>query len=298
MECSPPATAPPRAMSIADLAWLTDRDRLRILSDIEQFRDLYMEHTRTNHRAVKYDVRSGSDTDRAPGIHASELSDCLKAVVYSLAGTQREPNPHLGDLRRSFQMGTAVHAMIQNDFLAVAEKSMGKFHFEPEVLIDRKLGGVAEDWEFSTTADGLLTLSEHGTEYARVGVELKSISDMGYERIRKPEPDHIEQSTVYQAGLDAPFWWVAYYNKSNSNFSTVTPAFVREFDASLWRQLEQRFQIAHRHRNDKTLPRRQEGYHCRMCTFAWTCKPRCLLKPKMAADGRVLRFPSRLPSAG
>ena len=91
---------------------------------------------------------------------------------------------------------------------------------------------------------------------------------------------HREQCSVYQAALDLPVMWTLYYNKSNSNISAASPPFVQEFDAPLWLELEERFRVVHEHRERRTLPARREGYHCRWCAFAWTCKPRCLVRKR------------------
>ena len=278
--------AKPRLLSIADLPSLTDEMRELIIGEVDRLRALYMDHTKSNHLGADYRVKCGSDTGRAQGIHASEISDCLRMSVYSLMGIRRRPNPHMGDLRRRFQIGHAVHAMIQNDFSAIAQQSRDRLRFTAEVPVDQSLGGVAERWELASTSDGEFTLVDaRGDPYARIGLEIKSASHGEFERLRKPKPAHIEQCTVYQAGRSVPITWVLYYNKSNSNVSAVTPAFVREFDASLWRKLEKQFQVVHQHRQKRTLPARQEGFHCRMCAFAWACKPGCLPKPPLPARG-------------
>ena len=284
----------PRLLTIADLASLTDAGREYIIGEVDRLRGLYMEHTKSNHLGVDYRVQCGSDADRAQGIHASEISDCLRMSVYSLTDTPRRPNPSIGDLRRRFQLGHAIHAMIQSDFLAIAKQSRRRILFTPEVPVDRTLGGVAEQWELASTSDGEFTLVDaRGDPYARIGLEIKSASDGEFAKLRKPKPAHIEQCTVYQAGRGVPITWVLYYNKSNSNVSAVTPAFVREFDASLWHAIEKQFQVVHQHRAQRTLPARQEGFHCRMCAFAWTCKPRCLPKSQEHKRGKLIVFPNR-----
>ena len=288
----------PRLLRIADLASLTDEGRETIIGQVGKLRELYIEHTKNSHLGADYCVQCGSDADRAQGIHASEISDCLRMTAYSLTGTLRRPNPNIGDLRRRFQIGHAVHAMMQNDFLAIAKLSRGRILFTPEVPVDQSLGGVAEQWELASTSDGEFTLVDgRGAPYARIGLEIKSASHGEFDKLRKPKPEHIEQCTVYQAGRDVPITWLLYYNKSNSNVSAVTEAFVREFDASLWRKLEKQFQVVHQHRAKRTLPARQEGFHCRTCSFAWICKPGCLPKPRGAKRSNLLVFPTRRPKA-
>ena len=256
-------------------------ERTGVFEAVAKLRDLYLEHAEGEREGADYRVRYGSDEARLSGIHASEIFDCLRASVYSLRGTKRRHNPSDGHMRRRFRIGHAVHAMVQDDFCAVANKSRGRIGFEPEVSVDRALGGPARRWELSTTSDGVFTLFNRWRKpVVRIGLEIKTVSDGVFERLRRPQRQHREQCSVYQAALDLPVMWTLYYNKSNSNISAASPPFVQEFDAPLWLELEERFRVVHEHRERRTLPARREGYHCRWCAFAWTCKPRCLVRKR------------------
>jgi CRISPR/Cas system-associated exonuclease Cas4 (RecB family) len=236
-----------------------------------------------------YTVEVAGSKERAPGIHASEISKCQRLLVYSIQGVERKKAE--GDtvdvnMQMRFNVGHAVHGMLQNDMTRMCEwvntASGGVvLTYEPEVRIHPGLGGNAEQWGAHSACDGVFVFVHQGEAYLRVGHEIKTQSAPMYEKNTRPQDDHYEQTTLYMAALDVPLMWIQYYNKSNSYFTPSDPPYLFQFDTHLWeRQLEVKFAKSQHQAETGQLPDREEGRHCRWCPFSWTCQPPSLNKQR------------------
>jgi len=238
---------------------------------------------------------------RAAGVHASELSRCLRLLVYSVQGQDRRPPVDASDInmKMRFNVGHSVHAMLQREFELMCAwvnetQRLGNMnvYFQPEVRISPELGGPAADWNIHSSCDGVFTFSEaaldqNGVRYVgpdinvrlRVGLEIKTASPGEFEKLNRPKDEHVEQTCIYMATLSLPLMWVLYYNKGNSNYTNSTPPWLLQFNQALWdKQLEPRMAKAHYLAESNKIPPREEGKHCRWCPFVWVCAPTCLAK--------------------
>lgn len=221
------------------------------------------------------------------------MSKCALKVYYSITNTERRVTPGAVDANMKFRMrlGTAIHAMLQKDFERMAawytknHAHLGMaMSFEAELGVKPHLQEVAAAWDLSSSCDGAFTFwrwdGQQWAAYLRVGLEIKSSSDSQFIGRKKPEPDHMEQTCLYQACLDLPLMWVLYYNKNNSNFTTPYAPWLFKFDRHKWeRDLEMRFAKAHHHAETGQAPEKTEGMHCQWCAFGWVCKPKILNRP-------------------
>jgi hypothetical protein len=239
--------------------------------------------------SYEYPVQVHGGKGRAPGIHASEMSQCLRLVVYSILNVERKSDPASADVNMlmRFALGTAVHSMVQNDWHRIAQKTRGlwvingepgcSMTFEDEVKVHPGLGGPAAEWDLHSACDGIFTFwNPQGAAVLRVGLEIKTESDKQYEKLREPRDYHKEQTTLYMAALDLPLMWTFYYNKSNSNITSSYPPYLFQFDYWLWNTLEMRFAKAHAMATTGQLPERTEGMPCKWCAFSHTCQPAIL----------------------
>lgn len=259
---------------------------------------MWLDFIKQDTETYTYTVTDYGERDRSGGIHASEMSKCMLKVVYSIMGVERRTTAEAIDANMKLRMrtGTAVHAQLQCDFQRMATwYSAQNFHnglgltFESELKVKSDLQTTAQAWDLSSSCDGAFTFwrwsraegYEWGWDpYLRVGVEIKSSSDPSFEKRRKPDYDHMEQTCLYQACLDLPLMWVLYYNKSNSNFTTPFAPWLFKFDRHKWENdLEMRFAKAHHHAETRQLPDRTEGKHCGWCPFGYLCKPKILNRP-------------------
>lgn len=225
--------------------------------------------------------KKSSGSDRAPGIHASEISGCPRRLVYSIMGTTRKPEPLDAVWHRRFNTGHAIHQMLQKEFHQMAQSSGGRIGFVDEVTITPERQEVAKQWVIRSSCDGLFTVTEKDGKSWRMLLEIKTASPMEFEKLRRPKLEHIEQAHVYMACLGVPVTWMLYWNKGNQNITgTNNPEFLVKFDKTIWSGLEQRFQQAHTDAFKKNLPDRQESIACEFCAFSYTCNPKYLKRRK------------------
>jgi hypothetical protein len=261
----------------------------------------YHEFKKTDTEGYEYTVRIGGDRTRKPGIHASEISRCSRLLTYSVRGEQRiatESNHADANMRMRFSLGNAVHAMVQNEMRRMCARLGGAVSFHDEVKISWELGGVAAQWGVDSSCDGVfvfwIEVDGEALPYLRVGFEIKTKSGPEFEKLVKPDDDHMEQTCLYMAALDLPLMWVFYYNKSNSNWTSSEPPWLFQFDRHLWETtLQPRFGAVHQNAQTGELPPRQEGRHCGWCPYSWTCKPAILTAPQRGPSP-VLKNPGAL----
>lgn len=224
----------------------------------------------------QYTVDIPGSEGRASGVHASELS-CIRRIAYSLLKTERCPPEGEVNMRMRFNLGHAVHAMLQHEFklmCAWLNHSGTVITFQDEVRIDPELGGISDELSLYSSMDGLFSFWSGDFCYLRVALEIKTESGPQYEKLLSPRGYHMEQVNLYQRAIDVPLMWILYYNKSNSNYTKTEPPWLFQFDQGLWdKTVEPRIIKAHVHSAEQRLPDRMEGFYCRWCPFSWTCQP-------------------------
>jgi len=257
------------------------------LSRLKQFATSFHQYHLLDGGGFSYPVEVTGERTRKPGIHASEISGCQRKIVYSLLGTERRVNTAGADanMKMRFRIGTAAHAMLQNDFKRLAATGNDQFTFEEEAVIHPAMSKVAKLYNIHSSADGIFTFMKDGKPWLRCGLEIKTMSDGEYSKLREPKKMHLEQTTLYMACLDLPLMWTLYYNKSNSNYTAPQPPFLFRFNPTVWENLEIRFIQAEGCAAHNQLPPRDEAMPCRWCSFAWTCKPQILAGRKTSALG-------------
>ena len=260
-----------------------------LIKQAQGLADLYDAFLKQDDETYSYEVVDYAEDTRAAGIHASEMSKCRRRLVYGILGTERRPDVEKvnANMKLRFRTGTAIHAMLQSDFTRMAAwytttyQAQGySLTFEKELSVKPDKQALAYKWGIHSSCDGCFTFwrwdptAGSWLPYLRVGVEVKTSSAGMYEKRTKPEPDHAEQTCLYQACLDLPLMWVFYYNKSNSNYTTPNAPWLFKFDSNLWeRELEARFSQAHQEARSGQLPERAPGIHCDWCPFRYTCQP-------------------------
>lgn len=230
---------------------------------------------------------------RAPGIHASEISGCQRKLTYGAMGVERRVRAEDKDVlaQRVFNMGTIVHAYVQDEFHKMCEwlnQGGRQLTFEDEAPVHPGLGGVCQAYNIHSSCDGVFTfwypVGQGVYEpYLRVGLEIKTASDKQFEGITKPKEEHTEQTCIYMKALDVPLMWTLYFNKSNQRTTRSTPPFLFKFNNAQWELLERRIITVLEYVRNQQLPARQEGYHCGWCPFAHTCQP-SYLRPKASSS--------------
>lgn len=220
---------------------------------------------------------------RKPGIHASEISRCYRQAVYTMRGEEKKQEGNAQERirwKRTFELGHAIHGMLQTHFKTMAEGSGLKLQFAAEVPIHPNKQELAAKWNIHSSCDGVFTFQYRDpttwnyVPYIRMGLEIKSSNANQFEKLQEPKPEHIEQTCVYMAVLDLPVMWILYFNKDNQNITPSTAPWLVKFDPKLWARLESRFAKWHEHLAAGTLPDPMPGIHCNFCPYAWTCLPK------------------------
>lgn len=231
----------------------------------------------------------GQDDHRKPGIHASELASCKRHVVYTLYATEKRKVTKK-DMQKRFNVGNAIHDMLQSDFARMASRSGGYVTFTPEVKVEHT--ELAKKYDIHSSCDGVFEFwekKEDGTGiqvFLRIGIEIKSKSPDEYAKMKEPDPQHVNQAHLYQACLDLPLVWYVYWNKGNQNYTPMTSPWLRKFDHAIWAKQEQRAKEALEAAEKEVLPDREEGFHCTWCPYSWTCEPPSVKKQR--GSGQII----------
>jgi hypothetical protein len=247
-----------------------------------QFKKVYNED-----RDVKIAYRK--EGHRKVGVHASEISKCLRLLTYAvMSGVKRKVSAEDRNvnMQMRFDLGTAVHALIQDDLhKTCAMFGSGYLQFTDEVGIKPSMGGFAGKWHVYSHTDGIFTfLDQNEQPCLRVGLEIKTKSGPEFDKLKAPDPDHVEQAHIYMKCLDLPLMWFFYYNKSNSNWTKPMAPYLITFDHKLMARLESRIASAYEFANQGKLPDRQEGMYCSWCPFAHDCDPSYLRMVKLRSS--------------
>lgn len=245
------------AVTLADAAGLTKAD----IFDLEV---VYVDSMRARPR----DNRQGH-------FHPSAVGSCGRRNVYEYIRAPSIQTIEPEDLD-VFDMGHAVHAMLQGKMAELSRvlkpKKMG-YEFRSEV--GRSDGDVLyDDFHIGGTTDGIIEV--WADEWKQRGIlEIKSIKDKNFKKLRGPKEDHVMQCHLYAFRFDCPVMWIWYFNKDTSErkvYSLVyDPAIL---DAAL-----ARYSAWIMHADAGTLPDREESFWaCPRCEYREVCKPPSLTK--------------------
>lgn len=262
-----------RLLTIDDLATPGWEPLLDHVASIQKVYNLYKSRARSRRHLS---MTISGDEDRPPGLHASELCTCIRQASYSLKAVKKKSDDRSIDnnMLMRFDIGHAVHALLQNDFHRMCGYSDGRILFEDEVRINDSTGGVALTYQIRSSSDGVFTFYDYDANpYLRCGLEIKSMSDAEFEKYKTPDKKHLLQGNLYQKCLDLPLMWYLYYNKSNSNYTAPRAPFVQKFNPNIWNQIESRAVQIHDLTNKGLLPEREEGRHCSWCPYSTECAP-------------------------
>src|SRR5690606_9502093 len=271
-------------MALTTIADLTNESPEMILYYTSLARRLkgdYDEFIRNDDDDASFEVQFRSSIHRAEGAHASEISldGCPRQVVYSMIGVEKQQkiDPFW---KKRFRVGHAIHAMLQNDFERMSEKTGGLLSYEAEVPISPQWQEVAKRLGIHSHCDGVFSFREKpaGPVVLRVATEIKTDSPKEFENRKEPSRFHLDQGTIYMACLDIPLLWFVYYNKGNQNMVPSSEPFLIRFDHRRWQKLQAIIKERWEDAEALRLPDRKEGIKCCFCSYAHFCKPAYLVQ--------------------
>ncbi len=110
------------------------------------------------------------------------------------------------------------------------EERMASYFTKMDILLDREMEAKSDNPPISGRADFLL---KH-EDYDKIGLELKSINDRGFEALKnRPKREHTIQLQIYLHILKLPYGVVLYENKNNQKLK----AFGMLPDPDIWAQI-------------------------------------------------------------
>jgi len=184
--------------------------------------------------------------------HPSSLNPgaCKRAVWYDRTG--EEPESRIpADLRMLFDMGHALHDMIQSKL----EKKFDDFKSEVPVNF--------EDLHIAGHCDGVF----YDKEWV---LEIKTVGESVYRNLTKPKVDHIYQIHAYMFALDIPRCQLLYVNRATGSMRL----FKIKFENSVWEDVLDVIKHVEGHIEKGTEPPREpDKWVCRTCKFAHVCNP-------------------------
>jgi len=218
-----------------------------------------------------------SAPERLPGIHASEVTKCLRMAKFTLNKEAKQGTRV--DMLRRFYIGHAVHEMLQNAWTAACRARGGSVTFEPEVEIaDTPLG---KELNLRSKSDGVFTfLSPSGEPYARIGLEIKTEDPEAWKKLTRPRMSHIKQVQVYMAALSLPMMYFAYINKSTGETTPFGEKFCHVFDPDMWEVIKNDILRVLSSKSVYDLPRAAETFSCTICPYRGPCGPQDQGPPK------------------
>lgn len=208
---------------------------------------------------------------RYDGIHPSRFGEpCLLKIYNEMTGV---PSQEKFEPRKQliFDFGTALHGVFQGYGVKGAWGPM----YEPEVLINRELQQLADDLmlEGAADAENVLILDDipNYPHIIEIGLihEYKSINDNGFKALRKPQPKHQFQATLYSAARNRPITVYLYMNKNDSNLLD----FPIPFDGYRWNTMYTRGKLLVDHYDRQVPPPAETGFHCQECGWFYGCEP-------------------------
>ena len=159
--------------------------------------------------------------NRAGVFYPSMLGSYCMRLLY-LAYNGLLPEQVIDDnLQRIFDNGNFLEQRMESYF-----EKMG-------ILLDREVEAKSDTPPISGRADFLL---KH-QDYDKIGLELKSINDKGFEALKtRPKREHTVQLQIYLHVLELPYGVVLYENKNNQKLK----AFGMLPDQEIWAQVEKK----------------------------------------------------------
>lgn len=202
---------------------------------------------------------------RYPGIHPSQFSSqCLLKIYWDMIGKEQK-KVHTSKLMGIFDLGTAVHNMMQE----YGKKGAWGPVYEAEVDIGNSPVGEALHIEGHADADNLVVVDTPDTIYEVYVVhEYKSINDRGFKELKgRPKPEHKQQATIYSACLDRPIVVYFYINKNDSTIQD----FPVPFDMNFWSTIHSKAVTLVGHWTSGSEAPPTVGYHCKDCAYQYNC---------------------------
>jgi hypothetical protein len=175
---------------------------------------------------------------RLPGLHPSQIPNpCLLKIYWEMKG-KPEQSKHKPDSLLTFDIGHAVHDMLQGYGRGGAWGPM----YEAEVTLSPQKQPIAAELmiQGSADAENILVIDDiPNAPIYEVGLvhEYKTIKKENYDKLIRPKPEHKQQATIYGGVLNRPVVVYLYICKNDSRVTTPSSSTQTCGRRSMRRQL-------------------------------------------------------------
>lgn len=157
-----------------------------------------------------------------------ELFDaCPRKMALNYMAAPPDPVSHGGQLSLIFEMGHAIHSLVQRSLEDVAKQQGWRFESEVKIHPDRNR------WFISGRCDGVLYRGGHSA-----GIEIKSINRKDFDTLYSPLRSHIHQANLYRGLLRLDGMAILYFCKDNSKLKEFDVPFDDELFEKTLRKIE------------------------------------------------------------
>lgn len=225
--------------------------------------------------------------DRGGVFHPSAIDMCGRRSVYEYLRYPKENHFEEEDLE-IFAMGHAVHDLVQETIANLSEtleKDGYGIEFSPE-LKRPDIDPLYDDLGCGGTTDGLIRIYRLDGSWAQRSIlEVKSMKDNLWEKLRSPKIGHRMQAHLYALRFDCPIIYYWYYNKNTSRRKVYSEVFDSEIADEALNRLGTWKEYADR----KELPPREESwYMCPRCAYKDHCNPPTVRKQRSKTSTKAI----------
>jgi len=239
-----------------------DKEQIRELLNIEEASRTYL--------FGKNKVVLNRDLDGL--FHPSSLGSCSRKIQYHYLG--EHPIKKIPSSTYAiFDLGHAVHDMLQSRLLEVLKARFDKTEYTFELVIEKGINDTefAQEYEIAGSADGLKEISDKaGGLICSIIYEAKSISLKGWNKLSSPLIKHRLQTSVYATALKAEYVLFEYFCKDNAKSKWY---FIDTDKAALQSAIHQINKVRSATDRLDILPREGSSYECADCAYLEICLP-------------------------
>jgi hypothetical protein len=207
------------------------KKHLRVVDDVEQPPSLIQI------------IEAKSTQERAPRtgfFRPSALFGCDRENVFHYQMVREEERGISDALHRILGNGTAVHSLVQDEYLS----NSFDYWYVKEPRVRRLINGA---W-VKGSCDGVLI---RRSDMFRWGIEIKTLNHAEFMRLTKPKEEHVFQASIYMNLQDLPFITILYWDKDKQ--------LLKEFHVKrrrkVWAEVEERVEYLYSFVDSGKLPK-------------------------------------------
>jgi len=200
-----------------------------------------------------------------PGTHVSTrfrfkpsgMSGCKRKLFYEFILAEKDAGSINAKTMRIFGLGHAIHDIIQRELLACGVIA------KPE---DIEVEFFTKNGRIKGFIDAIVLIK--GVRYI---LEIKSINTKGFDALKGPKDDHIDQANVYMKVMKIGQAIILYYDKNTSRVKE----FFLEMDIEVVLFLKQKMDYVKLCVETGVVPKRiakdPKSFHCMFCDYKKIC---------------------------